>query len=122
MRFLSPLTVVLAALVGSVFVTEPAEARRFYPEQGVMCQSRTQICYRNGAPSIAATRRYFGRDAAEAIGRDLRRGDVFRPERGVVCRRRLQECEDRFGPNVGLTRIYFGRDAARRLARRLERY
>jgi hypothetical protein len=104
----------------------PAWADNFRPERGVRCDDSVSICYERGEPSLEMTRRYFGRDAARRLGRDLRReergygGRMFFPERGVRCDRTEQICYDRRGnPSIGLTGEYLGPSAARRLGRQL---
>ncbi len=104
----------------------PVMAENFRPERGVRCDDAVSVCYERGEPSVEMTRRYFGRDAARRLGRDLRREErgygsrMFYPERGVRCDRRQEVCYNRRGnPDIGLTQEHLGPSAARRLSRQL---
>jgi hypothetical protein len=94
------------------------DGRVFYPERSIACDRATQICYSGGKPSLGATERYLGEDAA----RDLKRRSVdqqaepkwiFEPDGQTSCDMRTQVCYSVKGPSVNKTRKYFG-DAARR--------
>lgn len=50
-------------------------ARIFYPERGVRCDRREQVCYdRRGRPDIGLTGQYLGRSAARRLARLYRGG------------------------------------------------
>jgi hypothetical protein len=96
------------------------DGRVFYPERTVACDRATRICYSGGEPSLAATERYLGEDAARRLRQreiDAQREPkwVFEPDGQTSCDMRTQVCYGAKGPSVNKTRKYFGDAAAVRL-------
>ena len=136
-----------ASLLFAGVGTTPVLADQFQPEHGIRCDKSTQVCYENGQPNEESTRRYFGRDAARQVQRDMRRQAedrseydrrdgrdwrderdrrdrrderderIFHPERGVRCDKSARVCYERGEPSIKMTRRYFDRRAADRLER-----
>jgi hypothetical protein len=96
------------------------DGRVFYPERAIACDRATQICYAGGKPSLGATERYLGEDAA----RELKRRSIdaqaepkwiYEPDGQTSCDLRTQVCYSTKGPSPNKTRKYFGEAAAARL-------
>lgn len=94
------------------------EPRLDRPENGVVCDRRTETCYKGREIDASETREKFGRDAARKVERVRDRydnNDIFRPRRNAVCDRDDRRCYQNNDPNRRLTREYFGNRAARRV-------
>ena len=88
------------------------------PENDVVCDRRTEVCYKDREIDASETREKFGRDAARRVDRIRDRrdnNDVFLPRRNVVCDRDDKKCYQGGDANRRLTREYFGNKAARRV-------
>ena len=99
------------------FVTS-RDGRFVSPERRVVCDLRTDACYKRGDIDASETREFFGRDAARRVDRIRDRqhdNDIFLPSRNTVCNEQNQRCfrDDRL--SRPLTRRFFGPPAARRL-------
>ena len=93
------------------------EPRFDRPENNVVCDRRTETCYKNREIDASETREKFGKDASRKADRVRDRydnNDVFLPRRNVVCDRDDKRCYQGGDPNRKLTREYFGNKAARR--------
>lgn len=92
--------------------------RTFRPARDVVCDRRTETCYRDGEIDASETRDYFGRGAARRVDR-LRdaagTNKIFRVDDDVVCNRRERVCFKDGRPDRSETRDFFGKKAARRL-------
>lgn len=88
------------------------------PDQNVVCDHRTEVCYKKGNLNVDQTREHFGNGAGQRADRIRDRAgtkDVFVPQRGAVCNDNSNTCYQGGRADRGLTRDYFGRNAARRL-------
>ena len=95
--------------------------RTFRPDRNVVCDRRTETCYRGKQVDASETREYFGRSAARRVDRvrdAAGTNRIFLPEDDVVCNRRERVCAREGRPHRGETREYFGRKAARNVPRR----
>lgn len=85
---------------------------------GVTCDSRTQICYKRGRLDASETRDAFGKGPSRDVER-LREqqgtGRVYVPRDGSVCNRAEGVCYKNGKPDWSDTRDYIGKKAARRL-------
>jgi hypothetical protein len=95
------------------------EGRRLVrPERDVVCDRRTEVCYKDGDIDASETRERFGRDASRKVERVRDRydnKDLFLPRRNIVCNDDNNTCYRNGKADRSLTREYFGRRAARRL-------
>ncbi len=92
--------------------------RFFRPENDVVCDHSTRICYKDGRIDKTETRDAFGAraaDQADDIRDDRGKARLFVPERGVTCDPGRQACYDGGFTDYSLTRRYFGQRAADRL-------
>jgi hypothetical protein len=90
------------------------------PENDVVCDRRTQVCYKDKEIDASETREKFGKDAARKVDRVRDRydnNDIFLPRKNVVCERDDRTCYQNGDPNRKQTREYFGDRAARRVGR-----
>jgi hypothetical protein len=92
--------------------------RTFRPGGDVVCDRRTETCYRRGQIDASETRDYFGRGAARRVDRvrdQAGTNRIFRPDDNVVCNRRDKVCLKNGHPDRSETRDFFGKKAARRI-------
>jgi hypothetical protein len=92
--------------------------RFFRPDDSVVCDQATRICYKHGRIDKTETRDAFGEraaDRADDIRDDRGKARLFVPERGVTCDPIRQACYDDGFKDYSLTRRYFGQRAADRL-------
>jgi hypothetical protein len=92
--------------------------RTFRPGGDVVCDRRTETCYRRGQIDASETRDYFGRGAARRVDRIRDRAGtnrIFRADDDVVCNRRDKVCLKNGHPDRSETRDFFGKKAARRI-------
>jgi hypothetical protein len=92
--------------------------RTFRPAGDVVCDRRTETCYRRGQIDASETRDYFGRGAARRVDRIRDRAGtnrIFRADDDVVCNRRDKVCFKNGHPDRSETRDFFGKKAARRV-------
>jgi hypothetical protein len=92
--------------------------RTFRPAGDVVCDRRTETCYRRGQIDASETRDYFGRGPARRVDRirdQARTNRIFRPDDNVVCNRRDKVCLKNGHPDRSETRDFFGKKAARRI-------
>lgn len=97
----------------------PARARssdRFArPQSGVVCDRRTNVCYKNGGLDRSETKDVFGDRASnrvEGIRKRNGTGQLFLPDRGVTCNSIRKVCYDDGVADFSQTRRYFGDRAA----------
>jgi hypothetical protein len=82
------------------------------PEKNVVCDRRTEVCYKKGDIDASETRERFGGDAGRKVERVRDRyddKDLFLPRRNVVCNDENNTCYRNGKANRELTREYFGR-------------
>lgn len=87
-------------------------------ERNVVCDRRTEVCYKNGDIDASETREYFGKDEARRVDRIRDRykdNDIFLPRGNTVCREENRTCYVKGEPDRRATREYFGKKAARRV-------
>jgi hypothetical protein len=92
--------------------------RTFRPGGDVVCDRRTETCYRRGQIDASETRDYFGRGAARRVDRirdQAGTNRIFRADDNVVCNRRDKVCLKNGHPDRSETRDFFGKKAARRI-------
>jgi hypothetical protein len=86
----------------------------------VVCDSRTEVCYKRGRLDASETRDAFGKGAARDVER-LRQqqgtGRVYVPRAGSVCNREEGVCYKNGKADWSDTRDFIGKNAARRLRR-----
>lgn len=89
------------------------------PDDDVVCDRRTRVCYKDGAIDKSETRDYFGSGAAGRADRvrDRYGEDAFVLGGRAVCDRDDRVCYRNGRPDRGLTRDQFGKKAARRVGR-----
>jgi hypothetical protein len=87
------------------------------PEKHVVCDQRTQVCYKKGDIDASETKEFFGKDAGRRVDRirdHLHDNDSFLPTPNVACSRDNQACYRTNGqPDRQDTRRFFGNGAAR---------
>jgi hypothetical protein len=86
----------------------------------VVCDRRTEVCYKDGDIDASETRERFGKQPARKVERVRDRyddNDLFLPRRNVVCNDENNTCYRNGKPNRQLSREYFGR---RGFQRRIE--
>ena len=85
------------------------------PSSGVLCDTATSLCYKQGAIDKSETKAAFGERAADRAD-DLRDREgtdrLFVPERGVTCDPRRRVYFDDGVADFSQTRRYFGQGAA----------
>jgi hypothetical protein len=89
------------------------------PENDVVCDRRTQVCYKDKEIDASETREKFGKDAARKVDRVRDRydnNDIFLPRKNVVANGR-PTCYQNGDPSRKQTREYFGDRAAKRVER-----
>lgn len=93
------------------------EGRLARPDNDVVCDRRTRICYKDGKIDKSETQDFFGGKAADRADdvRDRYENDAFVPRKNVVCDRDRRVCYKDGDPNRNLTRDYFGNRAAKRV-------
>lgn len=86
-------------------------------DDDVVCDRRTQVCYKDGDIDKSETRDQFGKNAAKRADRvrDRYDDDAFLPRRNVVCDRDQRVCYKGGDADRKLTRDFFGKKAARRV-------
>jgi hypothetical protein len=85
------------------------------PENDVVCDRRTQVCYKDKEIDASETREKFGKDAARRVDRVRDRydnNDLFLPRKNTVCDRDDRTCYQNGDPNRKQTREFFGNKAA----------
>jgi hypothetical protein len=126
---LAPLAGCLGTGGGPPYIREPILAPGFgSPGSGryvrgprdVVCDRRTEICYKDGHIDKTETRAAFGKGAARDADRlrdRLGTGDVFVPRRGrgSYCLNDEKVCYKNGRPDRSDTRDVYGKKAARRL-------
>ena len=88
------------------------------PENDVVCDRRTQVCYKDKEIDASETREKFGKGAARRVDRVRDRydnNDIFLPRKNVVCERDDRTCYQNGDPNKKQTREYFGNRTAKRV-------
>lgn len=78
----------------------------------VVCDRRTEVCYKDGDIDKSETRERFGKEPARKVERVRDRyddNDLFLPRRNVVCNDQNNTCYQNGKPNRQLSREYFGR-------------
>jgi hypothetical protein len=100
------------------YVAISPNGRFVQPEDKVVCDQLTQVCYRKGDLDASETRQYFGKDAshrADNIRDHLHDNDSFLPRPNVACSRDYEACYHTNGrADRPATRRFFGGQAARR--------
>lgn len=100
------------------FAVPQRRARVFRPGGDVVCDRRTQTCYRDGEIDASETRDFFGNRAGRRVDR-LRdaagTNSIFRPDDDIVCNRRQRVCYKDGHPDRSETRDFFGKKAGRRI-------
>ena len=87
------------------------------PDDNVVCDRRTQVCYKDGKIDKTETHDFFGNKAARRADgvRDKYEEDAFVPRKDVVCDRDRRVCYKDGDPSRKLTRDFFGNKAAKRV-------
>ena len=88
------------------------------PENDVVCDRRTQVCYKDKEIDASETREKFGKDAARRVDRvrdKYDNNDLFLPRKNTVCDRDDKTCYQNGDPSRKQTREYFGNKAAKRV-------
>ena len=84
----------------------------------VVCDQRTEVCYKRGRLDASETRDAFGKGPSRDVER-LRQqqgtGRVYVPRDGSVCNREQGVCYKNGKPDWSDTRDYIGKNAARRV-------
>lgn len=84
----------------------------------IVCDARTEVCYKNGRLDASETRDRFGKSASRDVER-LREqqgtGRVYVPRDGSVCNREEGVCYKNGKPDWSDTRDYIGKNAAKRV-------
>jgi hypothetical protein len=100
----------------------PASMRDPYrfdrPQTGVVCDSRTKVCYKGGTIDRSETKARFGDRAADRVEQVRNRNGtarLFLPDRGVTCDTLRKVCYDNGIADFSQTRRYFGDPAANAL-------
>ena len=105
------------------YVAVSPNGRFIQPEDKVVCDRLSEVCYKKGDIDATETRQYFGRGAshrADNIRDRLHDNDSFLPRPNVACSRDNEAC---YRTNSGqadrqATRRFFGNQAARQQDRR----
>ena len=85
------------------------------PQSGVVCDRRTNVCYKNGEARPERNQgcvRRPGTDRVEGIRKRNGTGKLFLPDRGVTCNSIRKVCYDDGVADFSQTRRYFGDRAA----------
>ena len=87
------------------------------PDDDVVCDRRTQVCYKDGKIDKSETHDFFGNKAARRADqvRDKYEEDAFVLRKDVVCDRDRRVCYKDGDPNGKVTRDFFGNKAAKRV-------
>ena len=94
------------------------DGRFVAPERHVVCDLRTDACYKRGDIDASETKEFFGRDAARRVDRIRDRqhdNHIFLPSRNTVCNEQNQACFRNGQLSRPLTRQFFGNMAVRGL-------
>jgi hypothetical protein len=78
----------------------------------VVCDRRTEVCYKDGDIDASETRERFGKEPARKVERVRDRyddNDLFLPRRNIVCNDENNTCYRNGKANRQLSREYFGR-------------
>jgi hypothetical protein len=94
------------------------ERRRFVrPDDGLVCDQVTRVCYKQGNVDKSDTKEFFGRRAAKRADRlrdERGSAEIFVPEPGVACDPQRERCFADGEPDRDLTKRHFGRRAGRK--------
>lgn len=102
---------------GRTYGGDPFQSPTYRPSRRVVCDSRTELCYKRGELDRSETQDQFGNRAGRRLERirDEYGGNVVVPRRGVVCDRDDQVCYKGGRPDRSDTRDVFGKGPARRI-------
>jgi hypothetical protein len=93
------------------------ERRRFVrPDDNLVCDQATRVCYKRGLVDKSDTKEFFGRRAAKHADRlrdERGNAEIFIPEKGVACDPGRQRCYADGKPDRDLTRRHFGKSKGR---------
>jgi hypothetical protein len=101
----------------------------FRPDDGLLCDRLSEVCYDREGASLRETGREFGHEAAQDLSRRIdetrrgpgqRGGVIYSPRKGVSCDETVAVCYVEDSAHPGHTRQQFGDQALRDLERRME--